>query len=185
MAQAALNPFKVDREDIHDTEENVSAEIMIVEDEESTLTGKGQELTIELTVDHVIIEYDKGKDLDETQIQCEQCEQIMHKKSLSRHKLRKHQSTKLSCQHCKVSVSTLFKLEDHMRKMHQNEVLVADCDYCDKKFKNRDVLQYHMKTSHSNIGKEQLNKCQECGKTYSTKDNLSRHRRKQHTIVNN
>jgi hypothetical protein len=48
-----------------------------------------------------------------------------------------------------------------------------------------DVLQYHMKTTHRNIGKEQLNKCQECEETYSKKDNLSRHRRKKHTIVNN
>ena len=184
MAQAALNPFKVNREDTHDTEENVSAEIMVVEEEEFTLTVRGKEYTMELTVDHVIIEYEKRNDLEETQIQCGQCEQIMHKKSLSRHKLRKHQSTKLSCQHCNVSVSTLFKLEEHMRKMHQNETPVADCDYCEKKFKNRDVLQYHMKTTHRNLGKEELNKCEECGKAYTTKDHLSRHQRKQHTIVN-
>ena len=71
-----------------------------------------------------------------------------------------------------------------MRKMHQNETPVADCDYCEKKFKNRDVLQYHMKTTHRNLGKEELNKCEECGKAYTTKDHLSRHQRKQHTIVN-
>ena len=90
-------------------------------------------------------------------------------------------SSKIECQECTKSYSTLENLRRHQRKVHaehENEQEYS-CTQCNKKFKFKVDL-----TQHLRIHQEKLS-CKICSVKFTRQDNLYKHMRNKHNNLTN
>ena len=90
-----MYPFK----EPHDEEEIIVE--FLVDKEQTVMIVADNEVVIERHSDDV------SKEVADLKVKCEECGEIMHKKSFNRHKLRQHLSSKLKCQYCNVNINEI------------------------------------------------------------------------------
>ena len=103
---------------------------------------------------------------------CDTCEKSFHRKgNMIIHK-RIHSGEKsFHCNICSRSFSTICKLKDHIRRIHENNEHLEKCDLCDKTFPNKWRLKVH-KITHDD---KRNYKCDSCDKVMQQKKDLTPH----------
>ena len=103
---------------------------------------------------------------------CPHCEQMMNKKSISRHVENVHNKTKnFQCQHCDKKFGQKSTLEKHVKAIHDKEKPHL-CPKCHMSFAFKYALEEHIKTHDENRTKF---KCNFCYKSFVTKFVLKYH----------
>ena len=71
-------------------------------------------------------------------------------------------------------------METHKKDLHNNGVIsrIHQCESCDKRFKYKRHLSYHIKTAH--LENTSLYQCDVCTKNFNNKSNLEKHVRTVH-----
>ena len=81
-------------------------------------------------------------------------------------------TNKFQCEFCFKEISRKNNLNEHIKKIHQEQQLVILCEICEKTFANNQYLRIHFKCVHE----EQKNfKCESCKKKFNRKSHLMVH----------
>ena len=124
---------------------------------------------------------------------CNICEREFQSKiALTYHKNLMHTTdyTRVSCDMCNKTFASLNTLKSHQKYAHSNEKN-EQCTYCDKKFKQKRDLRFHLAKIHDvDLFTEKYGesyekaafKCGKCESTFGYKKNLNAHIRSKHSI---
>ena len=101
------------------------------------------------------------------------------KSSLVKH-IQNHEGVFKTCQYCELTFESKH-LKKHVRDRHKPKrginTELNECEKCDKKFKSRQNLRIHIKTTHDQI-KDAM--CSACGKAFSRQELLKLHTQRVH-----
>lgn len=117
------------------------------------------------------------KDNHDSQTCCLICLEVMPVKwknqqsTLSNHIRSKHQIRPV-CQLCQKVVSDVYRLDIHMKTVHNSNVKDVFCHRCGKGFAHRILLQKHLRVT---CGIGETWRCSLCPKTFDTKKKLKYH----------
>lgn len=110
---------------------------------------------------------------------CKDCpEEFQFGHQLHKHKQKFHETrTEFKCQKCNVEFKTREELKKHYSTEHQKGSYI--CSHCGKVFKQKVLLQTHMKRNHENHERSFF--CEECGKNFRFEIDMQNHFKRMHT----
>lgn len=112
---------------------------------------------------------------------CDYCDQVFKAENLYKvHLLTTHNNSgkhPFQCEHCGKTLNTYESYKSHLIRVHTEKVRLP-CPYCHFDFGNKDILQKHIQTCHSDPNKTTDHVCKTCGKQLSNKYLLKIHENK-------
>lgn len=104
---------------------------------------------------------------------CDKCPKCFQTSEMLERHLVKHAQNQFSCYLCNVQFYTILELKGHTQSMHSDTIQQEHlCDLCGSKFKEKKVLNAHVKYVHSESRPE---RCSYCDKCFKTKSQLKNH----------
>lgn len=96
----------------------------------------------------------------------------------------RHHRRPYACSNCDASFARAKALEAHL-KLHEDPIIIWECDSCDQTFSSHELLYKHNNTKHHDTSKVKMkdddynnsvkHTCLECQKNFATKQKLYRH----------
>ena len=87
---------------------------------------------------------------------------------------------KKNCSFCSKAFSTNSKLNDHLKRIHENKKDLK-CNICAMTFSVSNDLRNHIKNVHKKQKKEKNLKCDFCDKMFSEQGDINYHKKQAHT----
>ncbi|XP_077295696.1 zinc finger protein 639-like isoform X2 [Arctopsyche grandis] len=99
---------------------------------------------------------------------------LFNKRSISMHMARHLQPSAFECRICKMSVTRLETLKQHVQTHFPHSEKLFQCDQCDKGFGSMDSLKKH-KLGHVPISERDTYTCKICGRSFTLSTSYSVH----------
>ncbi|XP_055375916.1 zinc finger protein Xfin-like [Condylostylus longicornis] len=116
-------------------------------------------------------------------LRCQFCSKIFKKCDAIQNHLRTHTGEKpYKCDVCSAAFAIKKNLQTHIITQHTGDVKNFSCKFCDRRFKTKQLRDWHTKRVHL---KEKPNQCELCGLNFANMSGLRRHKLKRHTEYNN
>ena len=107
---------------------------------------------------------------------CERCAAILHsKKALTNHLLVIHAQSKHECKTCGKLLSTPAVLQQHIKRLHSNQLPSLICKICQTKFLMPKDLENHVQI---HLPESEQFTCEACHKNFSVRRKLKDHQLK-------